>query len=599
MEISSLSRGCRVALASAVVCLTLLVTVGPAAAQSESTPKWDIFAGYQWLHPGITTPFPYSDPTSPGSYVVPDMPLGLGGAITYNFDPHWGLEADLGYNTHDGSYVSTISGGPRFIWRTEGANFFLHGLVSYNRLAVKDIPNRSNGVGLLLGGGMDIPFNKVFAIRLFQVDYVWANHHFPDLAGPEFPNLRRPAMEGIRLRTGVVFSFGGAEAPVPIAACSVQPTEVMVGEPITASVTASNFNPKHTVTYSWSGNGGKVTGKDTTASIDTNDTPPGAYTITAHVTDPKARKANDASCSASYTIKPLPPKNPPTMSLSASPTELTPGGAVNVSANCSSPDGVPVTVANWTSTLGTLSGSGNSATLNTSGLPAGPVTVTATCTDSRGLNAQATTQVTIQNPPPPPVDKALEARLALHSVYFPTAQPTAKDPTGGLLPSQQQTLMGLASDFKKYHEAKPDAHLTLEGHADHRGSAAFNQALTERRVARVKSYLVEQGVPESAIDTKAFGAERNLTTDQVKESVVQNTELTTEEKRRALARIDVIRMASNRRVDVTLNAGGTTETSVRQFPFNAADALTLIGGRGGQVKKPATKRAPKKPVKKP
>jgi outer membrane protein OmpA-like peptidoglycan-associated protein len=216
------------------------------------------------------------------------------------------------------------------------------------------------------------------------------------------------------------------------------------------------------------------------------------------------------------------------------------------------------------------------------------------------LNAQATTQVTIQNPPPPPVDKALEARLALHSVYFPTAQPTPKQPTGGLLPSQQQTLSTLASDFKKYREAKPDAHLTLEGHADHRGSAAFNQALTERRVARVKSYLVEQGVPESAIDTKAFGAERNLTTDQVKQSIEQNSDLTSEERKRALTRIDIIRMASNRRVDVTLNAGGATETSVRQFPFNSTDALSLIGGREGQVKKPATtKKAPKKPVKKP
>jgi outer membrane protein OmpA-like peptidoglycan-associated protein len=509
------------------------------------------------------------------------------------------MEFDLGHSAHDGNYDSTVSGGPRFMWRTEGANFFIHALVGYNRLAVKDIPNRSNGVGLLLGGGMDIPFNKLFAIRLFQVDYMWAHHHFSDLAGPAFPDLRRPEMEGVRLRTGVVFNFGGAEAPAPVAACSVQPTEVIVGEPITATVTASNFNPKHTVTYSWSGNGGKVAGKDTTASIDTNDIAPGAYTVTAHVTDPKARKANEASCSANYTIKPLPPKNPPTLSLSASPTELTPGGAVNVSANCTSPDGVPVSVANWTSTLGTLSGSGNSATLNTSGLPPGPVTVTATCTDSRGLNAQASTQVTIQNPPPPPVDKALEARLALHSVYFPTAQPSAKDPTGGLLPSQQQTLIGLATDFKKYHEAKPDAHLTLEGHADHRGTPAFNQALTERRVARVKSFLVEQGVPESAIDTKAFGAERNLTTEQVKESVLQSTELTTEERKRALARIAVIRMASNRRVDVTLNAGGATETSVRQFPFNAADALTLIGGREGQVKKPATKRAPKKPVKKP
>ena len=276
---------------------------------------------------------------------------------------------------------------------------------------------------------MDLPFSRMFAIRLFQVDYVWATHHFSDLAGPEFPDLRRPKMEGVRLRTGVVFSFGGAEAPAPVAACSVQPTEVMVGEPITATVSASNFNPKHTVTYSWSGTGGKVAGKDTTASIDTNDVPPGAYTVTAHVTDPKAKKANEASCSANYTIKPLPPKNPPTLSLSASPAQLTPGGAVNVSANCTSPDGVPVSVANWTSTSERFRAV---AILRPSIRPDRPRSsddyrnLTPT---PRGLNAQASTQVTIQNPPP---DKGLEARLALHSVYFPTAQPTAKDPTGGL-----------------------------------------------------------------------------------------------------------------------------------------------------------------------
>jgi outer membrane protein OmpA-like peptidoglycan-associated protein len=572
-----------------------------ASAQSdEPAPKWDLFAGYQWLHTGITTPAGFSDPNNPTPFIVPDMAKGAGAALTYNLDSHWGMELDFGHNWTSGNYNTTVSGGPRFMWRTEGLNFFAHGLVSYNRLAVANISNRSNAVGTIVGGGMDLPLTKKFAIRIFEADYVWATHHFPDLAAPQFPNLRRPQEKGVRLRTGVVFSWGGAEPVAPVAACSVQPTEVMVGEPLSATVNASNFNPKHTVTYSWSANGGKVTGKDTTASIDTNDVAPGAYTVTAHVTDPKAKKANEASCSANFTVKPLPPKNPPTMSLSATPTELTPGGSVNLSANCTSPDNAPVSVANWTSTLGTVSGSGSSATLNTAGLPPGPVTVTATCTDSRGLNAQATTQVTIQNPPPPPVDKALEARLALHSVYFPTAQPTPKQPTGGLLPSQQQTLSTLASDFKKYREAKPDAHLTLEGHADHRGSAAFNQALTERRVARVKSYLVEQGVPESAIDTKAFGAERNLTTDQVKQSIEQNSDLTSEERKRALTRIDIIRMASNRRVDVTLNAGGATETSVRQFPFNSTDALSLIGGREGQVKKPATtKKAPKKPVKKP
>jgi len=198
----------------------------------------------------------------------------------------------------------------------------------------------------------------------------------------------------------------------------------------------------------------------------------------------------------------------------------------------------------------------------------------------------------IENPPPPPPNPEiarLEARLALHSIYFVTNQPWAKNPKGGLVPSQQKTLIALADDFKKYLESKPDAHLILEGHADHRGSVEFNQALSERRVARTKSFLVEQGVPEANIDTKAFGKERNMTTEEVEDAVNNNPELTSEERARVLKNIVVIRMASNRRVDVTLSTTG--QTSVRHFPFNSADALTLIGGREGEMK-----AAPKKPM---
>jgi hypothetical protein len=194
------------------------------------------------------------------------------------------------------------------------------------------------------------------------------------------------------------------------------------------------------------------------------------------------------------------------------------------------------------------------------------------------------------------VDKALEARLALHSVYFPTNMPPPKNPNAGLLASQQATLVTLATDFKKYLEAKPDAHLILGGHADMRGTDAYNQALSERRVERVRAFLVEQGVPESDIEIKAYGKERNLTTEEVKSSIEQNTELTAAERKRALAHLNVIKLASNRRVDVTLKAGSETETSVRQFPFNAADAMTLIGGRGtGNTAAPVRKKkaAPK------
>jgi hypothetical protein len=197
----------------------------------------------------------------------------------------------------------------------------------------------------------------------------------------------------------------------------------------------------------------------------------------------------------------------------------------------------------------------------------------------------------IENPPPNPEIQELESRLALHSIYFPTAMPPIKDPNAGLVPSQRQTLMGLATDFKKYLQSKPDAHLILGGHADHRGSEEYNLKLTERRVNRVKSFLVEQGVPEANFETKAFGKEDNMTSEQVIETINNNTSLTTEERQRALKHIDVVRMASNRRVDVTLSTTG--QSSVRQFPFNAGDAMTLIGGREGEAKK-ATKPGPRK-----
>jgi len=599
MILNTPARGCGL-FAGFLSTLIVVVLISLSAfAQSKSNPKWDAFIGYQYQQAdGDNVPTAGSNPNSPGAFTFPDMDKGGGGALTFNFDPHWGFESDFGYsrNTDQAASEFTASFGPRFIWRGETAAFFLHALGGLNRVSYDSGVVTHNGIGAVLGGGMDLPFSKRFSWRLFQADYVVGKHNFASLAGPQFTTLRRPTFEGARLRTGIVINFGGAEAVPPTAACSVQPAEVLVGEPITATVTHSNFNPKHTVTYSWSGNGGQVTGKDTTATIDTTNAAPGSYTVTAHVTDPKAKTNNVASCSANYTVKPLPPKNPPTMSLSASPTSIAPGGSVTLTASCTSTDGVPVSVANWTATGGTVSGTGNSATLNTTGAAPGALTVTGTCTDSRGLNSQGSTQVAVENPPEVGV---LEARLALHSIYYPTAQPATDKPGAGLVPSQQGTLQALATDFKKYLQSKPDAHLILEGHADIRGSAEFNQRLTERRVASVKAYLVAQGIPEANIETVAYGKQRNLTTAEVRDSIEKDPDLTTEERRRALARITVIKLASNRRVDVTLKSAGQTETSVRKFPFNATDALSLIGGRETQRKKPAQPAPKKKPVKKP
>ena len=186
--------------------------------------------------------------------------------------------------------------------------------------------------------------------------------------------------------------------------------------------------------------------------------------------------------------------------------------------------------------------------------------------------------------------KQLETRLALHSVFFPTALPRSDTPNSGLVASQEATLVTLAADFKKYLGYKPEAHLILTGHADVRGSAEYNKALSERRVARTKQFLVEQGVPEASIDTRAEGSQQELTAAQVKEMLEQNTEIGAPERQRALHDLGVIVLAQNRRVDVTLSTTG--EQSVRQFPFNAADSLTLLDKKTGAHKKPsaATKK---------
>jgi outer membrane protein OmpA-like peptidoglycan-associated protein len=129
----------------------------------------------------------------------------------------------------------------------------------------------------------------------------------------------------------------------------------------------------------------------------------------------------------------------------------------------------------------------------------------------------------------------------------------------------------------------------LEGHADHRGTPEYNQALSERRVEIAKQFLVKLGVPEANLEAKALGEEQNMTPEQVKELVEQHPNLTEEQKNKILKNLQTITFAQNRRVDITLSSTG--QQSLRQFPFNAEDALTLINRKGGT--RPVSKKKPK------
>ncbi|MGB9074016.1 MAG: hypothetical protein WCC22_15370 [Terriglobales bacterium] len=485
--------------AAVVLVLAVITLAMPALLNAQdNTPKADVFIGYQWLNPGGTVPLGHDSSGNQLSLKLPSIPQGAGVSAAYNFTKYLALEGDIGGNRNKFANETTASVGPRLTYRGEGVDFFVHTLFGLNRLTPGGV-NPSNGVGAILGGGMDLKIWKALSLRVFEADYVYAHHNFANYASPIYPDLRRPTLSGARLRTGLVFNFGGApELPVA-AACSVDHSEVMVGEPVHVTVAPSNFNPKHPLAYSWSSNGGKIDGKDTGATIDTNGMSGGSYTATAKVTDAKAKKNGEATCSSNFAVK-EPPKNPPQVSCSANPATVQTGSPATITCTCTSPDNVPVTVGGWTASAGSIVGSGNTAALSTTGASAGPITINATCTDSRGLTASSSASVTVENPPPPPPQAS-----KLNECQYPNKmKPWRVD----------NTCKAMLDDAALKLQQDPEAKLVVVGNADPKEK---RKNLAAERAVDVKAYIsggeAKQNIDPSRIETRT-GTEGTMVTEQ-------------------------------------------------------------------------------------
>jgi outer membrane protein OmpA-like peptidoglycan-associated protein len=560
------------------------------------TPKVEWFMGYTYLR------------------AVPQLAEGnrlvyLNGGSTslaFNFNRYFGIVGDFGgFNDTrllltggnlsqndqiDKGTVFTLLGGPRLSFRKyDRITPFVQVLAGGARASEITLSGCAANCLLLpkeyvfamtAGGGLDLRVHHRIALRLIQAEYLMTR--FGD-----FNTGLTATQNDVRLSTGLVFRFGGSAPPPLTLACSASPTSVYPGDPVTLTATAGQLDPNLSAVYSWTGSG--VSGNGATATVATGSLAPGSYTVNCGVKEGKPGKEGlkpweTADSSASFAVKAF---EPPTISCSASPSSINPGDKAVITAVGVSPQNRPLTYT-YSASAGTINGSNTTASFDSTGAPSGAITATCTVSDDKNQTATANANLTIAPPPPsaPPAEQVrLEARLALHSVFFPTAQPRAEHPEGGLLASQQQTLTTLATDFKSYLTFKSDAHLTLTGHADVRGSVEYNQKLSERRVARTKQFLVEQGVPETSIDTAAEGKEQELTTDQVKELVQQNPDLSDAERQKVLGNLTVIVLAQNRRVDVTLSTTG--QQSVRLYPFNAADSLTLLDEKSQTHKRKA------------
>jgi len=181
--------------------------------------------------------------------------------------------------------------------------------------------------------------------------------------------------------------------------------------------------------------------------------------------------------------------------------------------------------------------------------------------------------------------------LAMRSVYFQTDRPGSLKSEAALLPSERQALQTIAEEFKKYLSFKSDAHLLLTGYADRRGPRVYNQRLSERRAELAKRFLVEQGVPEANIETKALGKEKNLTADQVKQLLDQDAGLSAEGREKVIQKLGNIVLAYNRRVDFTLSSTG--QESARTYPFSTNNFARLADRNGLRKTRPVEPAAEK------
>ena len=479
------------------VLLAGLVIAG-GVSKAQDYPKAEVSLGYSFVN------------------VHPDFPQitsynlnGGGAAFVYNATHLFGIKAEfmdytggggaqlraLGYNGNVSGNLFSYEFGPQIKKHSGKIQPFGEALFGaahtgtyatiYNAIhGIQAAGNSNNSFAMELGGGLDIPINHVVSIRPVEADYLFTQFS---------ANNIKATQNNFRYFGGIDLTFGGKPPIPPTASCSVSPTEIWAGDPVTATINVQNFNPKHPVTNSWNSSGGKVSGSPTsaTANVDTTGLAPGAYTVSGTATDTKEKKNNTATCSASFTVR---QPRPPTATCSASPQTIKPGDGFTVTVSAQSPDNSPLTYS-YTTSAGSISGTGNSASETTSAANANStITATANVVDARGLSTTCSAAVTVQ--PFPVVAAAPEVISAGECKFNMSNKPGRVD----------NECKAVLDEVALQVQRQPNGKVVVVGYTDETETVKMTQ-LAGQRAVNVKYYLTSgeggAGIDSSRIEARS------------------------------------------------------------------------------------------------
>ncbi len=496
----------RFLLAACAVSLgTMSLSAQTTAAPSENNPsRVDVFLGYSY--------FGAHGQLKPQNIKYSSVDLGAIGSGAYYFNKYIGAEFTFIANPdgqNDGAYGAYA--GPIVRAPMENFTLFAHAGAGATKLGGPNSDasatyghNRYQwGPSLIVGGGMD--YNLMggrIGLRLFQADYRYLHNNFgPAVNPPTGGDLGGRANLGVaELSSGLLLHFGHIIPPPPVQySCSVTaPTgTVYPGDAVTITGTATNLNPKKSAAYSWSGDQGvTATSTSNTVTIDTKALNPGTYTVKGHVEEGK-KPGQFADCSATVTVTQF---QPPTVSCSANPSTVNLNEPSTVTANGVSPQNRPLTYS-YSATAGNISGNTTTATLTTTGVAPGTITVTCNVVDDKAQTASATTTVTVNAPPP--VVKPETKSLCSISFDRDAKRPTRVD----------NEAKACLDDIALSAQQDPNAKLAVVGSAASDEKQADKNAA--QRAVNEKEYLVtEKGIDASRISvyTGTAGTKASATT---------------------------------------------------------------------------------------
>ena len=503
----SIGRCLLAASAASLVVASLSAQTAPStAAPSGLNPsRVDIFMGYSY--------FGAHGQVKPAGVAYSSVDEGAALSGAYYFNKYVGGEI-LGFANPNGQNDGLYAGYAGPIFRAPMQNFtlFAHGLAGGVRIGGPNNENPSTlehepyrwGPGLVAGGGMDydLPFfDHRFGLRVFEADYRYIHADFgPSVGIPTAGALGgRANLSAAELSAGILMHFGHIIPPPPVTySCSVTAPNgtIYPGDVVTVTGTATNLDPKKTPTYTWSSDAGPVSGTSNVASVSSNT--PGSYNVKGHVSEGN-KPGQMADCTASFTVTPF---TPPTVGCSANPSTVNVGDPSTITANGVSAQNRPLTYS-YSATAGSIMGNTSTATLMTTGVAPGTITVTCNVVDDKGQTASQMTTVTVAAPAPvqPPVINT----KSLCTISFDR---DAKRPT-----RVDNEAKACLDDITLSVQQDPTSKLQIVGN-----SAADEKMGTQKAAERAvneKAYLVgEKGVDASRIMvfTGSAGTKTSATT---------------------------------------------------------------------------------------